>query len=325
MNRLHAKHADLSRHSARSGRADPSDVSGAPAEAARAHRSAIDGIAATPAGSSSASPFAALRVLLFAAHPDDEVLGAGGQFHAMEQLSIVHLTDGAWSHREAWRRGWLMRHLYARARRRESIAAARLSGTRFDYVNLKFRDRAATFGMAAATLRLVGVIRDHRPDLMLTHPYEGGHPDHDAAAFVACAACRLAGGVPLWEMASYHAAEAHSDGLGAATGRTLNTAVTAGVFLDPPSAGAPSLAVRLTPAVLNGKRQMLDCFASQRPQLDEYGFDLSVERFRPAPDYDFNLSPHHGRLLYETQPWARMTGSRWRAAAAQARAELERR
>jgi len=43
---------------------------------------------------------------------------------------------------------------------------------------------------------------------VVTHPYEGGHPDHDAAAFVTCMRCGSRGKreTPLlaMEMTSYH-------------------------------------------------------------------------------------------------------------------------
>lgn len=52
-----------------------------------------------------------------------------------------------------------------------------------------------------------------RPRRLVTHAYEGGHPDHDAAAFVARAALDLLrrSGRPaprLLEMALYHGAPA---------------------------------------------------------------------------------------------------------------------
>lgn len=273
-------------------------------------------------GLTASSPFHALHVLMLAAHPDDEVLGAGGQFSMMKKLSLVHLTDGTSSNREAWRRGWPTRAAYARIRRKESATAARIAGVAFNHCNLGCHDRAAAFDMAEAACRLAAMLRNRAPDLVLTHSYEGGHPDHDAAAFVAHWACRLAGGIPLWEMTGYHAAAAHETEISAATGRVLNAAVTTGVFLDAPEASAPAVTVPLPTAAIADKSSMLDCFVSQRRQLQELGADLSVERFRPAPCYNFSRPPHRGILLYETQPWAKMTGARWRVMAAQANAAL---
>ena len=198
----------------------------------------------------------------------NEVLGAGGQFADMRHLSLVHLTDGVPTHREAWRRGWPTRGSYARA-------VLHAPATWFH-----FRGSAKSDGQL-------------------------------------CGRCRLLprGGQPLWEMASYHAAAAHVGEPHAATGRILTAEVAAGVFLDPPSADIHEVAVRLSPAACAAKRRMLACFASGRRQLEEFGFDPAIERFRPAPRYDFGRSPHPGVLLYETQRWAPMTSVRWCSAA----------
>ena len=61
---------------------------------------------------------------------------------------------------------------------------------------------------------------------------------------------------------------------------------------------------------------MLACFTSQRRAIAELEKDLSVERFRPTPRYDFAQPPHGGMLLYEQQSWARVTGAQWRRLAA---------
>jgi hypothetical protein len=119
-------------------------------------------------------------------------------------------------------------------------------------------------------------------------------------------------------MASYHAAEAHREGASAAANRSFNIAVAAGMFQETSNGGVPTVVVQLPPAVLADKHLMMACFVSQTQQLEELGADLSIERFRPAPAYDFNRAPHSGTLLYETRPWTRMTGKRWRLLASQA-------
>jgi LmbE family N-acetylglucosaminyl deacetylase len=177
--------------------------------------------------------------------------------------------------------------------------------------------------MVTPTLRLAEILRERDPDVVLTHPYEGGHPDHDAAAFIAFWACRLAGDVPLWEMAGYHAAAAHPEGINVVPGRIRD--IVAGVFLDASDRAVPSVAIRLSPAVHTLKCRMIECFVSQRRQIRELGWETSTEKFRPAPAYDFSRPPHPGALLYEMHLWARMTGTRWRSIAAQASATLSRR
>jgi hypothetical protein len=50
-------------------------------------------------------------------------------------------------------------------------------------------------------------------------------------------------------------------------------------------------------------------------------FALDVERFRPAPCYDFSQPPNGGRLLYEQQRWG-LHGRRWSGLACAAGARL---
>ncbi len=60
---------------------------------------------------------------------------------------------------------------------------------------------------------------------------------------------------------------------------------------------------------------MIDCFVTQRWMLEQ--FDLSTERFRIAPAYDFRQPPHPGELHYETLGWG-IAGADWRREAADA-------
>ena len=60
---------------------------------------------------------------------------------------------------------------------------------------------------------------------------------------------------------------------------------------------------------------MIDCFSTQRWLLEQ--FDLSTERFRAAPSYDFSDPPHPGDLHYETLGWG-IAGEDWRREAVDA-------
>jgi hypothetical protein len=77
--------------------------------------------------------------------------------------------------------------------------------------------------------------------------------------------------------------------------------------------------VVLTPAERDRKRRMFDCYPSQHGVLRD--MPVRVERFRPAPRYDFGAAPHAGRLRYELYPQG-MQGREWRARALAALKEL---
>jgi LmbE family N-acetylglucosaminyl deacetylase len=156
--------------------------------------------------------------------------------------------------------------------------------------------------------RLRAVFREHQVAAVLTHAYEGGHPDHDATAL----AVHLAAECDVIEFAGYHAGP----------NGTLQTQT----FLPSPSGrglgeGGPTGAT-LTPALSRREREtkaaMIACFRTQAGILAR--FDPGLERFRRAPRYDFTAPPHPGSLNYENWGW--LTGEQWRkriAAALEAR------
>jgi LmbE family N-acetylglucosaminyl deacetylase len=248
------------------------------------------------------------QVVIVAAHPDDEVIGAGSRLPLLrDSVYLVHVTDGSPRRlRDALAAGCSTREEYARLRRRElaeALDCAGIGGDRCLAVNLV--DQEASWNLAPLAVR--GVLADLRPEIVLSHPYEGGHPDHDAAAFATHLACRLLlrerGTAPfLAEFTSYHAGP---DGM------------TAGQFLAPSDT---EVTVALSGPERALKQRMIDCFATQREMLRRFPTD--DERFRPAPPYDFSMPPHPGLLYYERFDWG-MTGVRWRALARSAAEALK--
>ncbi|WNG41840.1 PIG-L family deacetylase [Archangium minus] len=233
-------------------------------------------------------------ILVVAAHPDDEVLGASWLLLHGPGCHVVHVTDGA--PRDA---------SYARLREREALAALALAGVPPNRLfSLGAADQEATQHLVTLTQCLVALLKALRPTLLVVHPYEGGHPDHDAAAFVSHAAVALmarAGRTPpaLLEMTSYH--------------RRQDSRVT-GEFLPAPD-GRLVATVSFTEAECATKQRMLTCHASQARLLET--FSVGQERYRTAPRYDFTRPPHQGTLQYEAHN-SRMTGTHWRELARQA-------
>jgi LmbE family N-acetylglucosaminyl deacetylase len=245
------------------------------------------------------------RTLIIVAHPDDEVIGAGARLPLIRDVTIVHVTDGApRDMRDATAHGFATREAYAAARRDELRAAVALAGITADRLELlNVVDQEASLALALLAQRIASMLRELRPALILTHPYEGGHPDHDATAFAVHAArCLLAresvDPPPVVEMAFYHAC---------ASGMAV------GEFL--PVAAHPVATMLLSPTERELKYRMRDCFVTQRRILEP--FPMDHERFRRAPRYRFTAAPHRGMLLYERFDWG-MTGERWRALAREA-------
>ena len=246
-----------------------------------------------------------LRAMVIVAHPDDETIGAGGRLARFQSCRIVHLTDGApFDATTPAEDAALARTELRGERRRELLTALSLAGVSPDGVqSLAWEDQHTTLGLANLTRTLARLINTVHPDVILTHPYEGGHPDHDATAFAvqAAAAVLAATGeqaAPLVEMAFYH---------------SINGVLRTGAFL--PGGLAATRTSRLEPADRTLKGDMLACFSTQNDFLSL--FDVEHERFRLAPAYDFLRPPHDGVLRYELQArgW---NGERWRVLAREA-------
>ncbi len=250
------------------------------------------------------------RLLIVAAHPDDETLGASWLLRHVAETWVLHLTDGA--PRDAALRSSAApctREGYARLREEEAAAALGRAGVpRERLLSFGAIDQEAVLELAPLSRRLTALLAELRPAALVVHPYEGGHPDHDAAAFVAhaAAALRAAAGRAsprLLEMTSYH----RRDG-GLVTGEFL-----------PDTRGGPITLVELDAEDLAIKREMLGCYASQAQVFAAFRVDR--ECYRLAPRYDFSLPPYPGTSHYEALGWA-MTGARWRELARAACEEL---
>lgn len=272
------------------------------------------------------SPLPPPRLLVVLAHPDDEVLALGARLERLSLARLVTATDGAPEDgADARRHGFSTLRAYREARAAELAGALRHAGLPAHIAHPfpalpPVPDQRAAWHLEELTRGVDAALDEFAPEAVLTHPYEGGHPDHDACAFAVHTALRLRAGasVPfagrrtaplLLEAPFYHAGEDEgADGDGR---------MRTGTFLHEDR--FPALCLELSSQEQENKRARLACFPTQAETLRQFGTER--ECFRRAPAYDFSRPPHRGKLLYECFPWG-MTGSQFRALAAAAEHRL---
>lgn len=249
-------------------------------------------------------------IVVIVAHPDDEVLSIGGRLSCLKNLTLIHATSGASDDPAVARaHGFRTPEHYSAARFRELRVALQLVGARrCNQVRLGFADGTVALHLDELANLLVPHLRVCAA--VITHPYEGGHPDHDACAFAVQAACGILdrAGMPCpqrLEFAGYHS-----------RGEKLSY----GDFW--PDESRPATAAALSPRQRLRKFIAMKTFRSQ-PWFRST-FRVRDEAYRRSPHYDFR-DPHHlppGAWLYDANGW-QITGSKWLMQAGAALDRLE--
>lgn len=125
-----------------------------------------------------------MRIVSIHAHPDDAEILAGGTLallaRARHSITIVSMTPGDCGSAE------YPGEQIANIRRREAAAAAALIGA--EYACAEFRD-LAIFNDDASRRRVTELLRQMRPDIVLTSSPIDYHCDHEATSALVRDAC----------------------------------------------------------------------------------------------------------------------------------------
>lgn len=227
------------------------------------------------------------RTLVVVAHPDDEVIGCGALLQRMREPVVVFCTDGAPRNPKWWQR-YGSCEAYALLRRGEAqraLSHVQLRSLEFliDERGEQFADQELFRNLPQAMAALTNLIERHSPQALLTHAYEGGHPDHDACCFITSVVAQNST-LPAWEMPLYH-----------------RDAKGNSVFQQFVQRDGAEVEVVVSAAERQAKARMAEAYASQGDIVS--AFDLSIERLRPLHAYDFSQRPHAGKLNYELWQW----------------------
>lgn len=231
------------------------------------------------------------KAVVLVAHPDDEVIAFGALLQQMQKAVVVFATDGAPRDTQFWKR-YGSRKAYTRIRRQEACEALAIIGAEpvflWERVKGGIADQELFQRLPLAVQAFEQVLAENNPDCLLTLAYEGGHPDHDAACFVASAAGRRMK-VAVWESPLYHRCP---DGSSA----TQTFPATTGKEIE----------LKVEGAALEKKLRMFHTYKSQSLMLEN--FRPEIELLRPVMDYDFTSPPLPWKLNYELWQW-KMTGA----------------
>ena len=240
--------------------------------------------------------------LIVAPHPDDETLGAGIWLYRNRNkpVHLLHVTDGSPKDLvDARNNGLTSRRAYALRRRQELAKALLLANVPLRRCH-EFRcpDREAYLRLPQLIDYLDRLIARLEPVVVFSPAYEGGHPDHDAAALATAMVYKRRRSFVHREFPLYHAGP---------KGQLLP-----GKFLFH-DVDCPEELIVFSESERELKSRMLKCFATQTQMLSQ--FPVAGERFRRAPAYNFAEAPHPGLLLYESWGWG-ISGDLWRRQAA---------
>lgn len=143
------------------------------------------------------------RVLIIAAHPDDEVLGAGGTIakYAMNgaDVRLLIVTDGSTSqYRDAPRLAQILAQ-----KKQETASAAELLGIR-EVLYGALPDMKLDMTEHIRVNQVIEhVVDDFRPDIVFTHFYGDVNLDHQCVHRSTLVACRPVEGQCVRELYSY--------------------------------------------------------------------------------------------------------------------------
>lgn len=193
-------------------------------------------------------------ILVFAAHPDDEVLGLTSVLYNHQQKGeeavITYVTNGSGLIGESWRMPEKFSKDRAKERYREGLQGLSLLNIPEENVYcLGFPDAGTHRYLKEIAKDVLFLIKKYQPQKIYVHCMEGGHNDHDITSYIVKSVCKKLGFSNVFEWAEYNRLQP----LGTKDIR----------FRNSKSSGTGETMMKLSNDQYKIKKQMLACHKSQ--------------------------------------------------------------
>lgn len=220
-------------------------------------------------------------ILVFAAHPDDDVLGLGTTLyrHSLngENIKVVFVTNGSGRDGESWHIKRTSANKKAETRYREAVTALSLINIPENHVySLGYPDGGTQRYLNHMSVDIQKLVKILKPGRIYVHCIEGGHGDHDLTSFVVKSICKKIGYHNVFEWTEYNPAQ------------PLGTQDVK--FLSSPLTKFNETIIRITEEERVMKRKMLACHRSQ--DVEQFFMEGEAIRQVDLKQIDTELMEH---------------------------------
>lgn len=155
------------------------------------------------------SPQKSTDVLVFAAHPDDDVLGLSSTLyrHSLngENIKVIFVTNGTGDQGYSWYLSKTTSNNKANLRYHEALQAlSQINIPQENIYCLGFPDGGTQRYLREMSNDVSEIIQYLNPRKIYVHCIEGGHIDHDMTSFAVKTACRQLNYDEVYEWAEYN-------------------------------------------------------------------------------------------------------------------------
>lgn len=193
-------------------------------------------------------------ILVFAAHPDDDILGLGTTLyrHSLnnENIKVVFITNGTGRDGESWNIRLRESNKKSETRYREAVKALSLINIpRKNILCLGYPDGGTQRYIKNMLEDVLNLIQKMNPSRIYVHCIEGGHDDHDLTSTVVKSVCQGISYTNVFEWAEYNPEQP----LGAPDVKFLRSTINK----------MKTTYIKISEEERQLKRQMLACHQSQ--------------------------------------------------------------